>query len=149
MNKNTIWGLIIVIVLGFGLYMVFNSQQKTNQTPSEQTNTEQKVPAEEGVEEMVVEDSETREIIVEGEEFSFSPSTITVSEGEKIALTFKNVGTFPHNFIIDELDVKTETINAGEEDTIEFVADKSGTFAFYCGVGNHRQQGMEGEVDVE
>ena len=149
MNKNTIWGLIIVIVLGFGLYMVFNSQQKTNQTPSEQTNTEQKVPAEEGVEEMVVEDSETREIIVEGEEFSFSPSTITVSEGEKIALTFKNVGTFPHNFIIDELDVKTETINAGEEDTIEFVADKSGTFAFYCGAGNHRQQGMEGEVDVE
>ena len=149
MNKNTIWGLIIVIVLGFGLYMVFNSQQKTNQTPSEQTNTEQKVPAEEGVEEMVVEDSETREIIVEGEEFSFSPSTITVSEGEKIALTFKNVGTFPHNFIIDELDVKTETINAGEEDTIEFVADKSGTFAFYCGVGNHRQQGMEGELEVE
>ena len=149
MNKNTIWGLIIVIVLGFGLYMAFNSQQRTNQTPSEQTNTEQKVPAEEDVEEMVVEDSETREIIVEGEEYSFSPSTITVSEGEKIALTFKNVGSFPHNFVIDELDVKTETINAGEEDTIEFVADKSGTFAFYCGVGNHRQQGMEGEVDVE
>lgn len=135
MNKNTIWGLIIVIVLGFGLYTAFN--------------TEQKVPAEKDVEEMVVEDTEAREIIVEGEEFSFSPSTITVKEGERIMLTFKNVGTFPHNFIIDELDVKTETINAGEEVTIEFVADKSGTFAFYCGVGNHRQQGMEGEAIVE
>jgi plastocyanin len=148
LNKNTVWGIVVVLLVVFGFYLFFNSQQQTTQTPQEQNSIEQQVPVEEGVEETVVED-ETREIMVEGDEFSFSPSTITVSEGERIALTFKNVGTFPHNFVIDELGVETETIDPDEEDTVEFTADTSGTFAFYCSVGNHRQQGMEGEVDVE
>jgi len=92
---------------------------------------------------------EAREIEVEGSEFSFSPSSITFAQGEKVRLTFKNTGKNPHNFVIDELGVSTKTIPGGGSDTVEFTAGKSGTFTFYCAVGNHRQQGMEGELNVQ
>jgi len=148
LNKNTVWGLVIILIVVFGFYLFFNSQQQNTQAPQEQINLEQQVSEGDDVDEMVAE-SEVREILIEGDEFAFTPSTITVEEGEKIALTFRNVGTFPHNFMIDELGVKSATIEGGEEDVVEFVADQGGAFAFYCSVGNHRQQGMEGEVSVE
>lgn len=138
MNKNTIFGLIAVGILIFGGYYFYNSKQNV-QTPKEETKT---------VKEQV-EIAKARIIVVEGSEFEFSPTSITIEKGEKIVLTFKNIGKFPHNFIVDELGIKSKTINGGEEDSIEFVSEKSGTFAMYCGVGNHREQGMEGEIVVE
>ena len=91
---------------------------------------------------------QTKEFTVEGSEFKFSPNAISVNKGDSVKITFKNVGTKPHNFIIDELDVATKTINGGETDTVEFTASKSGTFAFYCSVGSHRANGMEGTATV-
>lgn len=138
----------MVIVLLFGGYYFYNSQQKV-QAPQEKINTEQKVPVEKDVEEMVVENTKAREIIIEGNEFKFSPTSITVEKGEKINLVFKNIGKFPHDFVVDELGIKTKVINSGEEDSVEFIAEKSGSFSMYCSVGNHRQQGMEGKAVVE
>jgi len=91
-------------------------------------------------------DAEAREITITGTEFSFNPSTISVTKGEKIRLTFKNSGTVIHNLNIDELSIATKTIPAGETDVVEFTADKSGTFTYYCGVGSHRAKGMEGTL---
>ena len=42
-----------------------------------------------------------------------------------------------------------EKINGGETDSIEFVADKVGTFEYYCSVGQHRSMGMVGKLTVE
>ncbi|OGM12817.1 hypothetical protein A3A76_00995 [Candidatus Woesebacteria bacterium RIFCSPLOWO2_01_FULL_39_23] len=90
-----------------------------------------------------------KEVAVEGSEFSFSPSALTVAKGEKVQITFKNTGKFPHNLVISELGVSTKTITPGTTDMVEFTADKAGTFTFYCSVGNHRAQGMEGEITIE
>ncbi len=138
MNKNTIFGLIAVVILIFGGYYFFNSKQNV-QVPKEETKIEKEQ----------VDIAKARIIAVEGSEFKFDPSSITVEKGEKIMLTFKNVGKFPHNLKVDELEISTKTVNGGEEDIIEFVSEKSGTFAMYCGVGSHREQGMEGEVVVK
>ena len=54
-----------------------------------------------------------------------------------------------HNWTLDEFDAKTDTIQGGETDSVEFTADKAGTFEYYCGVGNHRAQGMVGKLMVE
>lgn len=91
---------------------------------------------------------EEREIVVEGDEYSFSPASISVGRRERIMLTFRNTGQLPHNLIIDELGVATRTILGGEADTVEFIAETGGTFPFYCSVGNHRSLGMEGEMEV-
>ena len=139
MNKNIIIGFVIVILVISGYYF-FNSKQQVQEPKLEMV--------EEATEE-VAEESTSRKITVEGDEFKFSPTSITVEKGEKINLVFKNIGKFPHNFIVDELGITSKTINGGEEDSVEFVSEETGTFAMYCGVGNHRQQGMEGKVVVE
>lgn len=91
---------------------------------------------------------QTKEFTIEGSEFKFSPDTIQVSKGDKVKITFKNTGNFPHNLIIDELNVATKTINPGQTNTVEFTVGKTGTFAFYCGVDEHRRKGMEGQIEI-
>lgn len=92
---------------------------------------------------------EVREVTVEGDEYSFSPKSLSVAAGERIRLTFKNNGNLPHNFTIDELGVATRTVGGGEGDTVEFTAQTSGTFSFYCSVGGHRELGMEGDLQAQ
>lgn len=90
-----------------------------------------------------------REVVVGGSEFKFSPSSISLTKGETVKITFKNTGTLPHNLTIAELGVSTKTIGGGEEDSITVTADKTGSYAVYCSVGTHRAQGMEGKLKIE
>ena len=72
---------------------------------------------------------------------------MSVNKGDTVKITVKNVnGT--HDFKIDEFNVSTRTLNTGETQTITFVADKAGTFEYYCSVGNHRAMGMVGTLIV-
>ena len=72
---------------------------------------------------------------------------MTVNKGDTLKVTVKNMkGT--HSLKIDEFNTSTRILNAGEEQTITFVADKTGTFQYYCSVGNHRAMGMWGTLNV-
>lgn len=90
----------------------------------------------------------TQTITVTGSNYSFDPKEIHVKKGQNVAITFKNVAGF-HNFVIDELNVKTPIIKTGETASVSFTADKAGTFEYYCSVANHRAMGMKGELYVE
>lgn len=92
---------------------------------------------------------DTKEITIEGAEFSFTPTTLRLKKGETVKLTLKNIGKMPHDFVIDELNVRTKIIKGGETDTIEFTPENSGTFEYYCSVGSHRAMGMKGMLTVE
>ncbi|PIR92655.1 hypothetical protein COU01_00545 [Candidatus Falkowbacteria bacterium CG10_big_fil_rev_8_21_14_0_10_44_15] len=85
---------------------------------------------------------------VSGKKFAFTPSEIRVKRGQKVKIIFTNTEGF-HDFVIDGFNARTPQINAGESATIEFIADKAGTFSYYCSVANHRQLGMEGKLIVE
>ncbi len=89
-----------------------------------------------------------KEITVTGQNFSFIPNSITVNKGDKVRIDFKNADGF-HNLIIDEFKVATKTIKTGDEESVEFVADKIGSFQYYCSVGNHRAMGMWGTLIVK
>lgn len=91
---------------------------------------------------------EIKEFIVEGSEFKFSPTSMTVNKGDKVKLTFKNIGLAGHNFVIGDLGVSTSVISGGSTEMVEFIASKSGTFAFYCSVPGHRSAGMEGQISI-
>ncbi|MEK7504521.1 MAG: plastocyanin/azurin family copper-binding protein [Patescibacteria group bacterium] len=80
--------------------------------------------------------------------FSFDLKQLKVKKGDTVILTFKNSEGF-HDFKIDEFDVATNQIGEGEEEEVEFVADKVGTFEYYCSVGKHRAMGMVGKLIVE
>ncbi len=93
---------------------------------------------------------ENADVVVEvsGQNFSFSPSTITVKKGQTVKINFTSKQGF-HDWSIDEFDAKTEQINAPSSSSVTFVADKAGEFEFYCSVGQHRQMGMVGKLIVE
>lgn len=92
--------------------------------------------------------SDAKEVVVAGSNYAYSPNKITIKKGEKTRIVFKNSdGT--HDFRIDELNVATATIKSGEEDFIEFTPDKTGSFEYYCSIGNHRAMGMKGTLVVE
>lgn len=91
-----------------------------------------------------------REITISANEYSLNPTSVTVAKGEKIRLTFTNVGSQFHNLVINEIGVKTKTIGAGKSDIIEFSAPSDGgMFTFFCGIGDHQNLGMEGELKVK
>ncbi|QQG43178.1 MAG: cupredoxin domain-containing protein [Candidatus Daviesbacteria bacterium] len=89
-----------------------------------------------------------KEFNVTGSSFKFDPATITVSQGDTVKINFRNTaGT--HDFSLDDFNVKTKVLKADETETVEFVADKAGTFEYFCSVGNHRSLGMVGKLVVE
>jgi len=91
---------------------------------------------------------EVKEFVVSGSNFSLDPSTITVNQGDKVRIVFKNSQGF-HDFVIDEYGRATKQNQAPSEEIIEFVADKAGSFEYYCSVGSHRAIGMKGALIVE
>ncbi len=84
---------------------------------------------------------------VSSQNFSFAPSTLTVKKGDRVKVTLNNIsGT--HDLNIDEFDVTTGTLEGPGSTTVEFVADKVGSFEYYCSIGNHRAMGMKGILTV-
>ena len=73
---------------------------------------------------------------------------IRVKQGDTVRITLTSIEGF-HDWTVDELNVQSERISTGELTVIEFVADEQGVFAYYCSVGNHRLQGMIGNLIVE
>jgi plastocyanin len=93
--------------------------------------------------------AQMQKVTVEGAEYAFTPSTITLKNGLPAEITFKNTGAFPHNLSIADLNVKTKTIQPGEQDTIQFTPDKVGQFVFICTVPGHADKGMKGILTVQ
>ncbi len=92
--------------------------------------------------------SQTKEFTVIGTSFKFSPAEIRVKKGDNVKIIFKNDGGM-HDWVLDEFNVRTNRIKSGQTETVEFTADKTGTFEYYCSVGTHRQMGMKGNLIVE
>lgn len=85
---------------------------------------------------------------ITGTNYAFSPSEIKVGKGDTVRITFKNGGGF-HDFSIGEFHIATNRLQTGGVEAVEFVADKTGTFEYYCSVGQHRANGMKGTLIVE
>ena len=85
---------------------------------------------------------------VSGKSFAFDPKEIKVNKGDTVKIVFTNTGGL-HDWVIDEFNARTPRIQTGQSSTIEFIVDKTGTFQYYCSVGNHRAQGMWGNLIVQ
>ncbi len=90
----------------------------------------------------------TKTFTINGNNFAFDVKTMEVSKGDKVKIIFKNTSG-KHDWKIDEFNAATKILNGGEEETIEFIADKTGSFEYYCSVGSHRAMGMKGNLIVK
>jgi len=93
-----------------------------------------------------------REITVDMFMFGYSEEEIMVTPGETIKVNLTNSEGM-HDFDVDELGVDGDVIAEGETTsvilTIPEDAQAGTEYAYYCSVGNHREQGMEGTIIVE
>ncbi|MBI4015433.1 MAG: cupredoxin domain-containing protein [Candidatus Aenigmarchaeota archaeon] len=84
---------------------------------------------------------------VTGSSFKFEPSTISVKKGDRVKIRFVSADV-GHNLMITGYG-QTKVISSGAAaETIEFTADKAGTFEYYCSVGSHKALGMKGTLTV-
>jgi cytochrome c oxidase subunit 2 len=88
------------------------------------------------------------EIQVMLKKYEFSPGSLHVKKGERVKLIMAAVD-HDHGFKLDDFGVN-QKVRKGTTATVEFTADKAGTFQFrcstVCGLG-HR--GMKGMLVVE
>lgn len=80
--------------------------------------------------------------------YYFVPNVIRVKKGDTVKIVLENKGGM-HNFVLDEFNVKIDAIRTGESAIGQFVADKAGTYEYYCGIGSHRKMGQKGTLIVE
>jgi len=148
MNATRISIITLVIVIGGILIYIFTRPQPAveNNTQNENTPTTSEALEDNAMnEEDSNEDSVTIE--VSGENFSYDPEDITVKAGQKVKIKF-TANDMQHDFVIDELDVKSDIVTSGNTTEVEFTPTEAGEFEYYCSVGNHRAQGMVGTLTV-
>lgn len=85
---------------------------------------------------------------ISGKNFSFDIKEIRVQKNDTVIIKFTSTDGF-HDFVIDEFDARTEKIKTGDTTSVTFIANKTGTFEYYCSVGSHRVSGMTGKIIVE
>jgi len=160
--------LVLVIVVaagGYASYKMFWSNQADDSKEAEHTMENDEImsddmmPNESGDGGMMGTDDDdsmmgggvmdqTKEFMVSGSPFKFSVSEIRVKKGDTVRIVFTNEQGM-HDWVVDAFSARTKVLQAGQTETIEFIADKIGTFEYYCSVGNHRQVGMKGNLIVE
>ncbi|PIP62028.1 hypothetical protein COW99_00930 [Candidatus Roizmanbacteria bacterium CG22_combo_CG10-13_8_21_14_all_38_20] len=142
-----IGGVVIAILAGFLIFSnkPVSAPEEMMERANEEPMMEEDSSIMEGEEGMM---NIEHEFTVTGSNFKFDTDTMTVKKGNTVKVTFMSEDS-THDFVIDEFGVKTKVLKSGEKEVITFVADKAGTYSFYCSVGNHRAMGMEGTLIVE
>lgn len=150
--SKTLWvvgGLIVVIVIVIGVVSKNAPEVTGTPTPSvSATVSVTPTPSASVSATPTASPSAVKTINITGKPFSYSISEIKVKKGDTVKIVFTNTeGT--HDWGINEFNARTKVIQAGKTDEVTFVADKTGTFEYYCSIGQHRQMGMKGNLIVE
>ena len=89
-----------------------------------------------------------KEFTMTAKQFSFDPAIIEVNKGDKVRLIVTSADV-PHGIAIKEYGIN-ERLEPGKPATIEFTADKQGTFTAYCSVFcGSGHSGMKGKIVVK
>jgi uncharacterized cupredoxin-like copper-binding protein len=88
-------------------------------------------------------------VTVDETEFKLGLSTTTFSPG---TYTFKinDTGHATHNLVIEGPGIeeqKSSAVSPGDSTSLTVKLQK-GTYELYCGIGNHKAQGMQTEITV-
>ena len=86
---------------------------------------------------------EVHEIKVSATKYEFNPNPIRVKKGERVRLIV-TAQDHDHGFQLDAFNIQQE-IKKGTSVTVEFTADRAGTFPFhcskFCGFGHGKMKG--------
>jgi cytochrome c oxidase subunit 2 len=163
MNKGLLIGLVVIAILVIvaatgGLF----KQKETEAAITQPTETTEPEFSEATAEETAVEQLEqieepeaveettqqVKEFNLIARKWSFEPSVISVKQGDRVKLIITSVDV-THGLALPEFNINTVLApNTAVE--VEFVADKKGTFTFFCSVPcGAGHSNMNGRLIVE
>lgn len=74
-------------------------------------------------------------------EFAISPAPLSASVGGTLAVT--NDGATTHDLTVEDQDLATATLNAGDAEQLALGDLAAGTYSVFCSIPGHRESGME------
>jgi nitrite reductase (NO-forming) len=75
--------------------------------------------------------------------------TLRANDGDVVQVSLVNNDGIEHDLVFPEFNAATDRVNRqGASSVTVFRADKSGEYAYFCGLPGHRQAGMEGKIVV-
>ena len=81
--------------------------------------------------------------------FGFNQDQVTVKKGDHVRLRVTSTQGM-HGLMIPDLGLSTSKLAAGEEQILDFVANQSGAFSYYCNVPCGKgHKSMRGQLVVE
>lgn len=141
--------LALVVALAVGSYFFFSQRNLGSPgfaSPSPaMTNSLQ--PSVAGINAVTDSEAKAQVIQVEGGSYYYEPSEIRVKLGQPVTIRLTSVDKM-HDFVIDELDVASDTAETDETVEVNFTPDRTGEFEFYCSIEDHRENGMVGTLIV-
>lgn len=87
------------------------------------------------------------ELVVKATEFSFSPTSIRATVGQKIKITLENTGQAEHDFEIVGTNVHIHAA-PGEKNSMAVSFDKAGYYQVICTLPGHKEAGMTASIQV-
>jgi len=129
-------------------------EHDNGETHDETADMAMPAPGNEDVEEMIADKGGDGEVDavktfeIGGTNFAFDVTEMKVKEGDTVTVNFVSNDGF-HDWVVDEFGAQTERVQTGGTTSVTFVAERAGTYEYYCSVGQHRANGMVGTLIVE
>lgn len=147
MNKYFLVGFLAVLLVVSGCQQQTESSNNKDGDGNVQENTNNKVT---DSNDNTNTGTTANEVIIKmtARKFEFEPSSIRAKKGDKIKLLITSEDV-RHGFKLPDFNIN-EDIEPGKTTTVEFTADKTGTFTFACSVfcgSGHTE--MDGKLIVE
>lgn len=146
--------LLLLAGLSLVILTACSSKSKTGIIPgAEPTNGIERTELEKIESETSDEMGDTIVFNLTGKNFKFvmdgteSPD-LRVKKDSRVRINFTSTDGL-HDWVLDDFGAATEKIETDESTFVEFIANETGTFEYYCSVGEHRTNGMRGNLIIE
>jgi uncharacterized cupredoxin-like copper-binding protein len=96
------------------------------------------------------EESPHHTITITETDFALEPSSVDLDAAGTYAFEVVNEGQVAHALEVEGegIEEETETLEPGQRATLT-VALEAGSYELYCPVGDHKERGMTGKVDIQ
>ena len=78
-------------------------------------------------------DGPVKELVIDSHNWDFTQSDVTINKGDRVRVKVTS-SSGVHGVAIPAFGVATGAVGPGQEEVIEFTADKSGSFDYFCNV---------------
>jgi plastocyanin len=144
---RTRWMLVVGLLLAALTFAACGGgDDESSSSGSEATATETATPTETATAESGGGESVSLAAPADGS-LKYDKTELSAKAG-KVTIEFDNPSSVPHAVEIEGNGVEEETKTITKDKASVTVDLKAGDYEFYCPVGNHRAEGMEGKLTV-